>query len=417
MTQPPLLQLLAEQNRQSNQQIPLAERLRPQTLNDVYGQHGVLAPGQPLHTMLLQHELTSLLFWGPPGVGKTTLARLICTQANAHFETLSAVNSGLKELRDVIDRAKNRLGLSGERTALFIDEIHRYSKTQQDALLPVIEDGTLTLIGATTENPAFQVIPALRSRLLLIRLQPLTEAAMAQVLHRGVQALAHAQLTEDAQAYLVRYANGDARSALTLLEVAYKSTLPEPDSPQRIITVARLEQLGQQSRLNYDEDAHYDHASAYQKSMRGSDADAALYWLAKMITGGEDPRFIARRLLITAAEDVGLADPQALVIAQAAAETVQLIGLPEARIALAMATAYVAKAPKSNAALRAIDAALADIQTLGKNYPVPMHLRDAHYAEAKAYGHGSGYIYTHQHPEAHQTFLPQALLGTRYLDS
>ncbi|MDX2085142.1 MAG: replication-associated recombination protein A [Candidatus Melainabacteria bacterium] len=410
--------------------LPLAEVLRPTTLDDVVGQETVLGVGSPLRNLLENGSLTSLLFWGPPGVGKTTLARLVARYSNASFQPLSAVSSGVKELREVIAQAQERLKLYQQPTMLFIDEIHRYSKTQQDALLPYVEQGTITLIAATTENPSFQVAPALLSRLLLVRLQPLDRSAIFRLIQRAIDHWGNLTLTREACDFLADYANGDGRSVLTLLDAAYRCA--EPYTPQamdssatdaqgkpvgRLIRLELLERLAQQNRLNYDRDgdAHYDHASAYQKSMRGSDADAALYWLAKMIAGGEDPRFIARRLMVTAAEDVGLADPQALVVATAAAEAVERLGMPEGRIPLAMATAYVARAAKSNHAYVALDAALADVQQNGKAYPVPMHLRDGHYAGAKQYGHGVGYHYTHRAPEQLQHFLPELLLGTRYL--
>jgi putative ATPase len=339
--------------------------------------------------------------------------------------------------------------LHGQRTILFIDEIHRYSKTQQDALLPHVENGTIILMGATTENPSFQVIPALLSRLLLVRLNPLSRSHIITLIKRGVIYLGKPfeklVITLDAISFIADYAGGDGRSALNLLETACKcarvlpvtwedqknrddqnkedqdKTIKQDNSNQpafeKQIDVPLLEQLAQQNRLNYDQqgDAHYDHASAYQKSMRGGDASAAIYWLAKMLVAGEDPRFIARRLMVTASEDVGLADPQAFQLAVAAAQAAEKLGLPEARIPLAMATIYTANAAKNNAAIVAIDAAMADIRHHGHVYPVPMHLRDAHYSGASSYGHGEGYLYTHDHPEATQTFLPEALQGKRYI--
>ena len=299
---------------------------------------------------------------------------------------------------------------------LFLDEIHRYSKTQQDALLPYVENGTLVLIGSTTENPSFQVNPALLSRVLVVRLDYLGRPEMLTLLKRGVLALGNLRISEEALGFIVDYANGDGRSALNLLETA-QLTAPTTDG-QRTVTIGLLENLAQQGRLNYDRqgDEHYDHASAFQKSLRGGDADAALYWLAKMIAGGEDPRFIARRLLVTAAEDVGNADPMALVLANTAAQASEKLGWPEARIPLAQAVIYVAKARKSNQAIKAIDAALKDIRSNGKSFPVPKHLRDSHYSGAKDYGHGEGYIYSHNQPDAPQTFLPDELVGTCYLN-
>lgn len=429
-----LLNLLAEQNRQT----PLPELLRPKTLDDFLGQENILGPGTPLRNLIETRQLTSMVFWGMPGVGKTTLARIIAQNSGARFIELSAVNSGIKELREAIAEAEESLKMSGTPTVVFIDEIHRYSKTQQDAILPHVENGTITLMGATTENPSFQVIPALLSRVLVVRLNTIEREHMKTLVKRGVIHLGKTRqktsISHEAIGFIVDYANGDGRSALNLLETAFKcapviSIEKEGDSGEgtdvgtphtektRLIELDLLEHLAQQNRLNYDRqgDEHYDHASAYQKSMRGGDADAAIYWLGKMIAGGEDPRFIARRLMITAAEDVGLADPQAFQLAVAAAESVEKLGLPEGRIPLALATIYTAQAAKSNAAICAIDAALNDIQHKGHSYPVPPHLRDGHYSGAKNYGHGVGYIYSHDHPDQPQDFLPPELLNKRYV--
>jgi putative ATPase len=379
---------------------PLAEVLRPQRLEDFVGQQGVIGPGTPLRNLFASGQLTSLLFWGPPGVGKTTLARIIA--GSTPFVELSAVNSGLKELREAMAGPMQKV--------VFIDEIHRYSKTQQDALLPYVEIGSVILMGATTENPSFQVIPALLSRMLIVRLEALSQEAMAQVLTRGAQHLGRVPMAAPVLDYIIRYANGDARSALNLLDIAHLAAGTEP------IAVPLLESLAQQSRMNHDEDSHYDLASAYQKSLRGGDANAAIYWLARLIAGGEDPRFIARRLLVTASEDTSQ-DPTAVLLASAAVHAVEFLGMPEARIALAQATIYVAQAPKCNRAICAVDAALADIQHHGHCHPVPVHLRDAHYSDAKRrYGHGVGYVYTHDAPDVPQTFLPDALKGKNYVD-
>lgn len=401
---------------EQNRPLPLAEALRPNSLEHYLGQESVVGDNKPLRNLIASKKLTSLILWGPPGVGKTTLARIISRNTNARFMELSAVHSGLKELREAIHQAEEAAKFSGQATVIFIDEIHRYSKTQQDALLPFVEQGTITLIGATTENPSFQVIPALLSRLLLIRLESLSREAIRTLLVKGVEKLGHLHVTDEALQFLVDYANGDARSALTLLDIANKCALSEEG--QRVVSVELLEQLAQQNRLNYDRqgDEHYDHASAYQKSMRGGDADAAIYWLGKMIAAGEDPRFIARRLIVTAAEDVGLAAPMALVLAMDAAEAVERLGLPEGRIPLALATIYIARAKKSNAAICAIDKALHDIRSAGKCYPVPKHLRDSHYQGAEKYGHGVGYKYSHDHPGTPQNFLPDELIGTRYVN-
>jgi putative ATPase len=416
-----LLDLLADQNRQK----PLAEIMRPQTLGDVLGQESILGIGTPLRNLIESRQLTSMIFWGLPGVGKTTLARIIARQSGAQFIELSAVNSGIKELREAVEQAEEALKMSGQPTVVFIDEIHRYSKTQQDAILPYVENGTITLMGATTENPSFQVVAALLSRVLIVRLQPLERAHMVTLIKRGVIHLGKTRqktsISHDAIGFIADYANGDARSALNLLETAFKCAPVNRDAEGqevRQIEVGLLEQIAQQNRLNYDRqgDEHYDHASAYQKSMRGGDADAAIYWLAKMIAGGEDPRFIARRLMITASEDVGLADPRAFQLAVAAAQAVERVGLPEGRIPLALATIYTARAAKNNTAICAVDEALNDITRRGHNYGVPPHLRDSHYSDAKNYGHGVGYIYTHENPDAPQDFLPPELKGKRYVD-
>lgn len=415
-----LLNILAEQNRQT----PLPELMRPKTLDDYLGQEEVLGTGTPLRNLIETRQLISLIFWGLPGVGKTTLARIIAKGSGAEFIELSAVNSGIKELREAVTQAEETLKLSGAPTVVFIDEIHRYSKTQQDAILPFVENGTIILMGATTENPSFQVIPALLSRVLIVRLNALNREHMKTLIKRGVVFLGKTRqkltISLEAMGFIADYANGDGRSALNLLETAFKCAplcKDEQGQETRLIEMTLLEQLAQQNRLNYDRqgDEHFDHASAYQKSMRGGDADAAIYWLGKMLAGGEDPRFIARRLMITASEDVGLADPKAFQLAVAAAQAVERMGLPEGRIPLAMATIYTANAPKSNAAISAIDAAMADITRNGQNYPVPAHLRDAHYSGAKAYGHGVGYVYTHDQPETPQAFLPAELAEKQYV--
>jgi putative ATPase len=417
---PSLFDELTERNRPT----PLAEIMRPQTLEDVLGQEDILGSGAPLRNLVDSQQLVPLIFWGVPGVGKTTLARILARTSGARFVELSAVNSGIKELREAVSDAEEALKLSGTPTVVFIDEIHRYSKTQQDAILPFAENGTILLMGATTENPSFQVIPALLSRVLIVRLKPLERNTIKSLIKRGVVFLGKARgkvsISHEGIGFIADYANGDARSALNLLEIAFKCAPIQTDETGetvRVIELTLLEGIAQQNRLNYDRqgDEHYDHASAYQKSMRGGDADAAIYWLGKMIAGGEDPRFIARRLMITASEDVGLADPEAFRLAVAAAEAVDRIGLPEGRIPLALATIYTARACKNNDAICAIDAALKDITKGGHAYAVPPHLRDSHYQGAADYGHGAGYLYTHSHPDTPQAFLPEELLNRRYV--
>jgi len=397
-----------------NKQIPLAEALRPKSLEEFMGQSNIISEKSPLLNLLQTKRLFSLIFWGTPGCGKTTLARLIATKTNADFIELSAVTSGIKDIKDAVDRAKMSLR-SGIKTILFIDEIHRYSKTQQDALLPHLENGTIFLIGSTTENPSFQVVPALLSRLQVIRLNSIDDASMKKIIMRGFEYLAKNYLPMDCETgvldFIINLARGDARYALNIVENAYfASDLKEN---KRNLTVAIIEEICQKRNTRYSQQEHYDCASAFQKSLRGSDVDAAIYYLAKMIAAGEDPRFIARRLIVCAAEDVGMADANALNVAVNAYRAVELLGLPEGRIPLAQAVIYVAKAPKSNKVIMAIDNALADIDA-GKDYPPPMHLRDAHYKDASKYGFGVGYVYSHSAPEVEQQFLPDELVGVKY---
>ncbi len=398
-----------------NKQIPLAEALRPKTLEEFMGQSNIVSEKSPLLNLLQTKRLFSLIFWGTPGCGKTTLARLIATKTNADFIELSAVTSGIKDIKDAVDRAKMSLR-SGVKTILFIDEIHRYSKTQQDALLPHLENGTIFLIGSTTENPSFQVVPALLSRVQVIRLNSIDDNSMKRIVMRGFEYLAKNYLPMDCETgvldFIINLARGDARYALNIVENAYFAS--DLKDNKRNLTVAIIEEICQKRNTRYSQQEHYDCASAFQKSLRGSDPDAAIYYLAKMIAAGEDPRFIARRLIVCAAEDVGLADPNALNIAVNAYRAVELLGLPEGRIPLAQAVIYVAKAPKSNRAIMAIDTALADIDS-GKDYPPPMHLRDAHYKDASKYGFGVGYVYSHAAPDVEQQFMPDELVGVRYV--
>lgn len=397
-----------------NKQIPLAEILRPKTLEDFLGQSNVISSRSPLLNLLKTNRLFSLILWGTPGCGKTTLARLIATKTNAAFIEISAVTSGVKDIKDAVDKAKENLR-SGVKTILFIDEIHRYSKTQQDALLPHLENGTLFLIGSTTENPSFQVVPALLSRLQVIRLNSIDDDSMAKIIKRGFSYLATNYTLMECESgvldFIINLARGDARYALNITENAYFAS--DLRDNKRILTVKTIEEICQQRNTRYSRQEHYDCASAFQKSLRGSDPDAAIYYLAKMIVAGEDPRFIARRLIVCASEDIGNADPNAFNIAVNAYRAVELLGLPEGRIPLAQAVIYVAKAPKSNEAICAIDDAISDI-TNGKDFAPPMHLRDSHYKDASKYGFGVGYVYTHAAPDAEQQFLPDELVGRKY---
>lgn len=383
---------------------PLAARMRPRSLQEFVGQAHILAPGQLLRRAIEADRIQSLIFYGPPGTGKTTLAQIIARQTQNKFERLSGVESNVSDMRRVLAAATNRLANTGRPTLLFIDEIHRFNKSQQDVLLPDVESGAVRLIGATTHNPFFFVNSPLVSRSQIFELRPLEESELYAVLQSALadqeRGLAYLRLeaAEDALRHLARIADGDARKALNALEIAALTTPPGPDGVIRIDR-AVAEQSIQRKAIVYDGDgdAHYDTISAFIKSMRGSDPDASLYWLAKMIEAGEDPRFITRRILICAAEDVGLADPMALVLAQAAHQAAEYVGWPEARIPIAEATVYIATANKSNSACMAIDAALADVRS-GRTLAVPAHLRDTHYAGAQRLGHGQGYQYAHDFP-------------------
>lgn len=397
---------------------PLAVRMRPRTLEELVGQEQLRAPGSPLRQLVEGDQSLSLLLWGPPGTGKTTIASIISQQTGRRFVEISAVSAGVKEVRAAIDAARRDLVATGEETVLFVDEVHRFSKAQQDALLPGVENRWVTLVAATTENPSFSVISPLLSRSLLLRLQALTDDDIAAVLDAAVtdeRGLAgELQLDDEARAHIVRLAGGDARRSLTYLEAAAGAARSQGSTT---IDVETAETAADQAAVRYDRDGdqHYDVVSAFIKSVRGSDADAALHYLARMIAAGEDPRFIARRLMILASEDIGLADPSALTTAVAAAQTVQLIGMPEAQLTLAHATIALAVAPKSNAVTTAIFEALADVRA-GKIGNVPPHLRDAHYAGAKSLGHGVGYVYAHDAPYgvAEQQYAPDAVLDRAY---
>ncbi|MDT5105278.1 MAG: putative ATPase [Mycobacterium sp.] len=391
---------------------PLAVKMRPATLDEVVGQDHLLQPGSPLRRMVEGSGAASVILYGPPGTGKTTLASLISQATGRRFEALSALSAGVKEVRAVIDVAR-RAAAHGEQTVLFIDEVHRFSKTQQDALLSAVENRIVLLVAATTENPSFSVVAPLLSRSLILQLQPLTAEAIQAVVERAVadpRGLNGAvSVDPDAIDLLVRLAAGDARRALTALEVAAEAT----DQ----VTVETVEQSLDKAAVRYDRDGdqHYDVVSAFIKSVRGSDVDAALHYLARMLTAGEDPRFVARRLMILASEDVGMADPTALQTAVAAAQTVQLIGMPEAQLTLAHATVHLATAPKSNAVTTALGKAMSDIRE-GKAGLVPTHLRDGHYSGAAALGNAQGYVYPHDVPDGvvPQQYSPDELVGVDY---
>jgi putative ATPase len=399
---------------------PLAARMRPRSLDEYFGQVAIVGPGQLLRRAIEADRLTSLILWGPPGTGKTSLAAVIARRTKSHFETINAVMAGVADIRKVVAGAQRRRQVANQRTILLVDEIHRFNRAQQDALLPHVEDGTVILIGATTENPYFDVNATLLSRSRVFQFRPLDDADVLRILRqaladaeRGLGA-ARAEVSDEALAHLVRVAGGDARTALNALELAVTTTPPDPSDGAVRVGLAEAEQSIQHRALRYDRngDEHYDTISAFIKSVRGSDPDAALYWLAKMVAAGEDPRFVLRRLVILAGEDVGLADPMALLVANAAAEAFERIGLPEGAYALAEATLYLATAPKSNSA-KAYFAALALVEKEGQTQ-VPAHLQDAS-RDGAALGHGEGYRYPHDFPGHHvaQHYLPDALRGTR----
>jgi putative ATPase len=405
---------------------PLAVRMRPVTLEEVVGQDHLLASGSPLRRLVEGSSAASVILYGPPGTGKTTLARLVSQATGRRFEAMSALSAGVKEVRAVIDSARRRLGReAGEATVLFIDEVHRFSRTQQDALLGAVEDRVILLVAATTENPFFSVVSPLLSRSLVLELHPLSDDDVRTLIRRALvdpRGLAGSITLEPAaEDHLVRLAAGDARRALTALETAAEAVISQGGRSERgsEVSLTHVESVVDRAAVRYDRvgDQHYDVISAFIKAIRGSDVDAALHYLARMVEAGEDPRFIARRLVVHASEDIGMADPTALQTAVAAAHAVQFIGMPEGRLALAQATVHLATAPKSNAVITAIDAALSDVRA-GATGSVPAHLRDGHYAGAARLGHAQGYRYPHDAPEAvlTQQYSPDALVGRNYYE-
>lgn len=412
---------LFEYMRQQNMkdESPLASRLRPTTLDEVVGQQHIVGKDKLLYRAIKADKLSSIIFYGPPGTGKTTLAKVIANTTSAEFMQINATSAGKKDMEEVVAAAKNNQGMYGKKTILFIDEIHRFNKGQQDYLLPFVEDGTIILIGATTENPYFEVNPALLSRSVIFELKKLSTEDIRTLLLRAVNDTEkgmgsyHAQMDDDALEFLADMANGDARAALTAIELGILTTDRSEDGIIHITLDVASECIPKRV-INYDKtgDNHYDTISAFIKSMRGSDPDAAVYYLARMLYAGEDVKFIARRIMILASEDIGNADPQALQVAVAAAQAVERLGMPEARIVLAQAVTYMASAPKSNSAINAIDKAMRVVQET-KTPPVPVHLQDAHYKSAGKLGHGKGYKYAHDYKNHYvkQQYLPDGLTG------
>lgn len=402
---------------------PLASRLRPTTLEEIVGQQHILGKDKLLYRAIKADKLSSLIFYGPPGTGKTTIAKVIANTTSAVFQQINATVAGKKEMEEVVKGARDARGMYGKRTILFVDEIHRFNKGQQDYLLPFVEDGTLILIGATTENPYFEVNGALLSRSVIFELKALGKEDVKTLIRRAVydqekgMGAYNAVIDEEAEEFLADMAGGDARAALNAVELGVLTTEPGPDGKIRL-TLEVASECIQKRSIRYDKngDNHYDIISAFIKSMRGSDPDAAVYYLAKMITAGEDVKFISRRIMICAAEDVGNADPQALVVAVAAAQAAERVGFPESQIILAQAAAYVACAPKSNAAVCAIDSAMESVQAVKTT--VPVHLQDAHYPGAKGLGHGIGYQYAHNFPNHYvkQQYLPTEILGSKFYE-
>lgn len=417
-----LFDYMRENNKKNES--PLASRLRPTTLDEVVGQQHIIGKDKLLYRAIKADKLSSIIFYGPPGTGKTTLAKVIAHTTSAQFKQINATVAGKKDMEDVIKEAKDNLGMYGRKTILFVDEIHRFNKGQQDYLLPYVEDGTIILIGATTENPYFEVNSALISRSIIFELKPLGKEDIKELVRRAVydkekgMGSFGAEIDEDALNFLADISNGDARSALNAIELGILTTDKSDDGKIRI-TLDIVQECIQKRVVRYDKsgDNHYDTISAFIKSMRGSDPDAAVYYLARMLYAGEDIKFIARRIMICASEDVGNADPQALVVAVAASQAIERLGMPEARIVLSEAATYVACAPKSNAAYLAIDRAL-DVVKNQKMSAVPVHLQDAHYKGAAKLGHGDGYKYAHDYPNhyVNQQYLPDELVNTRFYE-
>jgi len=405
-----------------SKEAPLAHRMRPKALEDFEGQEHIVGKGTLLYRAIKADKLSSIVLYGPPGTGKTTLAKIIANTTQANFKQLNATTAGVKDIKGVVEEAKTSLALSGARSILFIDEIHRFSKSQQDTLLPYVEDGTIVLIGATTENPYFEVNKALLSRSIIFQLKQLSQSNIKAILTKAIIDKENGlgnydfNITDESLDFLSDMASGDARAALNGLELAFLTTEPGADS-KIVIDLDVAQECIQKRAVNYDKngDSHYDTISAFIKSMRGSDPDAALYYLARMIYAGEDVKFIARRIVIHAAEDVGNADPHALLVAMAAAQAVNFIGMPESQIILSQAVTYIACAPKSNAAVVSIFRALDDVKNIGMA-SIPVHLKDSSYKGAKEFGHGADYKYAHSYPGNYvkQQYLPDELIGRRY---
>lgn len=410
--------------RQNNmkKESPLAARMRPQTLEEVVGQKHIIGRDKLLYRAIKADKISSIILYGPPGTGKTTLAKVIAHTTKAEFMQINATVSGKKDMEEVVEKARNNRGMYQKKTILFIDEIHRFNKGQQDYLLPFVEDGTVILIGATTENPYFEVNGALLSRSVIFELKPLTPEDIGLLIDRAVNddekgmGSYHAEIDADARDFLADLADGDARHALNAIELGIMTTERSSDGKIHITRQVAQECIQKKvARYDKDGDNHYDTISAFIKSLRGSDPDAAVYYLARMLNAGEDPKFITRRMMVSASEDVGNADPQAMQIAVSAALAVERLGMPEARITLAQAAAYIATAPKSNSSINAIDEAMQTVNETG-NLPIPAHLQDAHYKSAGKLGHGIGYKYAHDYPNHYveQQYLPYELSGTQF---